>query len=289
MKFSGFSKSAIVGLLAGAFALSANAASCDLGSLRVTELSVAGVSGSGTSADIDYRSCYGAFSGNDQPYPSTGTYLGRSDWANIGLLDDGLLNGALQKKTEVDLFGNGAFLDDPYAPHDLNGDGILDPGWIYLGKIEFDGTNGFIPVASIGGVEGIVLPSFFTASYDSQTGSGSWAFTPDAQVASRASVILGDNYFDQFALVFKQETEFAAYNFTGQQFGVDHPSAYGPILNFSGDFNMSGVFGSTDISHISLWARDPGADGNVPEPGSLALVGLGIMGVAALRRRKQSK
>lgn len=257
---------------------------CGLGSVTVTSVVLA-ADGSPvptpTALPISYASCYGAFAGNDQPYPTT----------NLGYLDDGLLNGQPQKfqgpGTGGDLFGNGAFLNDPYAPYDLNGDGKADPGWIFLGKIDNPATGAFDPVDTIGGATGIVLSSFFTASYDTSKGVWTWAFTPDKDVAARAGVVLGDNYFDQFALVFKQSDGFAAYNFTGQQFGVVHPGADDPILNFYGTADLSPVFGSTGLSHISLWARDPGFNNDVPEPGTLALTGVALLGLVS-RRRKPS-
>lgn len=255
---------------------------CTLGSVKVTAVTLAADGSSVPTAStlpIDYQSCYGAFSGNDQPYPTT----------NLGYFNDGLLNGQPQKfqgpGTGGDLFGNGAFLGGAYTPYDLNGDGQVDPGWIYLGKIDDPASGAFDPVDTIGGVTGIVLSSFFTASYDAAKGVWTWAFTPDKDVAARAGEVLGDNYFDQFALVFKQSDGFAAYNFTGEQFGVVHPDADDPILNFYGTADLSKVFGSTGLSHISLWARDPGFANDVPEPGTIALTGIALLGLASRRRK----
>lgn len=249
---------------------------CNLGSVTVNSVSIAATGTVISTTPIDAASCYGAFAGNDKPEPTV----------NLGYKDDGLLNGETQSvKPYADVFGNGAFLTSTYQPYDLNNDGIADPGWIYLGKTEF-GAGGFDAVNTVGNVTGIVWDSFFTASFDSTTGVWQWAFAPDADVASRASAVLGQNYFDQFALVFKQSKEFAAYNFTGEQFGIDHPSASDPILNFSGTADLSKVFGSSGLSHISLWARDPGANSAVPEPGILGLVGVAMLGIAVLRRRK---
>lgn len=255
---------------------------CASGNVTVTTVTIAATQTVINAAPINFKSCYGAFAGNDTPYPTT----------NLGYFNDGLLNGQNQKwqgpGTGGDLFGNGAFLTSPYSAYDLNHDGIADPGWIYLGKVDGPGTNGFEAVAKIGAYTGIVLDSFFSISFDATKGIWNWAFTPDLGVIARAGVVLGDAYFDQFALVFKQGDAFAAYNFTGQQFGFDHPTSAGPVLNFYGTADLSPVFGSRGLSHVSLWARDPGSDNSVPEPGTLVLSALALVGLGT-RRRKADK
>ena len=44
--------------------------------------------------------------------------------------------------------------------------------------------------------------------------------------------------------------------------------------------------GTGGLSHISLYSYDGGDDTDVPEPGSLALLGLGLLGLGLSRRRK---
>lgn len=41
------------------------------------------------------------------------------------------------------------------------------------------------------------------------------------------------------------------------------------------------------ISHVSIWSTGGGGDKPLPEPGSLALLGLGLIGLAAAKRRRK--
>jgi len=263
--------------------------SCNTADVKVTTIKQYSADGAtlntltpaGFMADSAY--CAGAFVGNDGFYPQQ----------NLGIAGDGLLNGGVQVQSGQVLFPNppGAFINAPSTLSDLDGDGQAnDPGWIMLGKYEDNGPNGswvFTPSA-IGGDSSVVLSSFFSVSFANGY-SGSWAFTLDADVVSRASVLLGANYFDQFALVFKSSDAFAAYDFTADQFGIT-PSASDPVYQFFGTFDTSSTLLTRSgrpagLSHITLWARDPAASNVVPEPGMLGLFGVAMLGLFFLRRR----
>lgn len=266
---------------------------CASGSVMVTEYWKPAVSGSNVTANpaINYSECVGVFPGNDVTGVPPGNAL---PVTNLGWFDDGYMNGEANK--QADYFSGYEFTGGAYPAKDLNGDGIPDPGWIYLGTFDFtdNGSGIFSPVASIGGLPNTLFGTeIFSASYDTSTGKGVWSFTPDKDIALDAEPLLGNNYFDQFALVFKQaggdNGGFAAYNFLSEQFGVPPPpSASDPILNFTGEWDLTDVFGSKGMSHIALWARDPGPDQQVPEPGVLALLGIALVGFVAARRRNAS-
>lgn len=264
---------------------------CNLNDVKVTSVAQYSDTTAGatlttiaSNLSLNAAACAGAYSGNDGYYPQD----------NLGWQNDGLLNGGFQVSTGRIIFPNGAFITDAHPLSDLDNDGAADdPGWIMLGK--FDPSKGTFTPSAVGGDTSIVLSSFFTATVDS-AGKGSWALTPDANVAQRASTVLGKNYFDQFALVFKSANAFAVYDFTAEQFGVTHPTAATPVMNWAGTYDVTGTLraGGKDglknpagLSHITVWARDPAAvETSVPEPGTLALLGIAAIGALGASRRR---
>lgn len=270
----------------GLLGASAYAAPCQTSDVRITSVyQFSDTTAAATLSQITpagfttaAAACAGSFSGNDT------SRLG----SNLGYAEEGLLNGAVQTSAPKEvLFSGGAFITPDYPLQDLKGDGTAnDPGWILLGK--FTPGEGFATEA-IGGNSGIVRSSFFSAT-ETSAGQGTWAFTPDAAAAARAATALGNNWFDQFALVFKAGNELAVYDFTPALFGAASPLSTDPIMNWFGSYDVSKTLTNGSeafgLSHVSLWARDPG---HLPEPSTFALLGLAACALAWARRQRRGQ
>ncbi len=105
----------------------------------------------------------------------------------------------------------------------------------------------------------------FTGSFIDGSTSGDW-FANEGWLAS-----------DPIYYSLKASTHFALYYANGETSG-----------NWEINFTNNG--GKTpDLSHISFWTAESNTTNQVPEPGTLALVGLGLATIAGYRRKRHTR
>lgn len=279
-------------LAGGLLSSAAHAVSCTPGSVTISTIAKSDGSSvlyptTTSSAPLSATSCFGTVEGNDSGYMSTPTW-------NTGVLGDGLLNGQIPKHEIAPLVNPYYFLTTPADQKlDLDENSVFtDPGWIYLGKSDLnEDTQSFLgfdyydlPKESDGtSLIDDVLDITLACTTGSDCTKGTWSLATTLDVIEKTQAVLGRNAFDHLAIVLKAGKDgFAVYDFNFNILGASLPG-----LDFVTPYSFTGTWDTADltndkgdaqqISHISIWARDPLPDATVPEPNSLALIGIGIL------------
>lgn len=269
---------------------------CTTDSFYINKIETSPLDGSGIiyptssqTAPISATGCQGVFLGNDYG-GNAGNGISLSQMGNnIGQLNDGLLNG------EGGVLTSTWFQGTPESPLlDIDGDGVAtDPGWIRLGKIEQGGTYQS-DTSTFGGKTLDISDILNVTMACDATGctSGTWSLSTELDIIEQVQELLGRNAFDHLAFVIKTSTKFAVYDFDFNILSQGLPNFdYTTPYSFTGSWN-TGDFpnpsgnNSQNISHLSIWARDPQAVSEIPEPASALLVGLGLLAFGLRRRTR---
>jgi len=170
----------------------------------------------------------------------------------------GIFNGN-DSLTEVNLGANNLLFGGTSWTDYLKDDAPGDPS---QGNASFFGVN-------------------WTLGVESGT-DGAWTLTVADPLPADLPVTI------DFLAVLKGSDTWAAYFFDDETFSVEGSSDGAFTMRLEAGNNMS----IADISHLTLYARagtppPPPPTGNVPEPNTMALLGLGIFGIGFMGRRKK--
>jgi hypothetical protein len=232
---------------------------------------------------ISATSCAGVYTGNDGPALNPSP--------NLGYLNDGLLNG------QFGLLSPTQFISSSQLQALKTPGSLVDPGWIKLGQMDDKNAGELVYSTITPGGAPFSLSNVlkYTQTQTSNIG-GSWLLTVDKNIVNLlAAAGLSRSTFDHLAFEVKSSTSWAVYDFDfnlinanagGSAFDLNVPYTLSGTWTMNGDFQNASS-NPQDISHMSVWARDPLPSNQVPVPGTLFLVAIGLvsLGVMGVRAR----
>lgn len=276
----------ILALVAGLISVSAQAVECTPASWQITGAIPSSLyTGSVPSlpGPIAATGCVGVNAGNEE---AGGTY---SPSPNLGYLNDGLLNGQGGFVSPTQFISSSQLMD-------LRTPGVVeDPGWIMLGDL--GGNSGTLQTRQVTPSGGAAFDIGSVVRYtqtETSNGVGTWLLEVDKDIVQilNAAGLFQRSFFDHLAFSVKAGNFWAIYDFdfniintaTGGAFSLDRPytiaGTWTTICDFCNDRGNP-----QDISHMSVWVRDPITPNRVPLPGTLLLVGLGLLVLAFSKKR----
>ena len=224
----------------------------------------------------------GSNNGNVRTYSSDGVQVQATAWANTGGSSNTVLEDAYLAQYSTGLgvhnrdAGNGDSGEGSSPEHAMDNDQRYDSVLlsfsqaVNLTHVKNDYYSGDSDLSLLAYVGASTPPVLAGETYADLIGNG-WAHIGTLKDPGLSTVATGTGIYSSYWLVGAFNPQWGTPS--GVAAGNDHVKFYSAIGNIC-------------VGTASGGSCNPPSTGNVPEPGSLALAGLGLLGVIGLRRRK---
>jgi hypothetical protein len=285
-------------------------------SLTITRIAVS-TDGGGTGDEVFSGSLNATSSLGLASEPTSSNPYSPGD-PNIGYLGDGLLNGE-------DGWVDPLYFQEEEDLYELMGE--TASGWIHLWGAEYDvGLGGSYSIVDASGASAIdlyqdgdakgdynaidledLLQISFACDSGGECNAGTWSLWVDPDTVQIVEDLLGVRAFDHLLIELKygsasSEGGWALYDWDFP-YMLEQAALYEAVngVGSSGfdlanfDFETAYTFEGTwqtesgqELSYVNIWAHDPTGAEEVPEPATIALLGLSLAGIGFARKKKQA-